>query len=98
MGRYELSEAADIDFENVFDFGVGAFGLDQALKYQQGMKKRFAQLAEQPKLYPTVDYLRTGYRRSVYGSHSIYYQIEPNRIVIVRILGQQDSKKAVIMS
>lgn len=95
MGRYELSVAAALDFENIFDFGIDQFGLAQALEYQQGMTKRFAELAEQPKLYPTVDDIRAGYRRCVYTSHSIYYQIKPTRVFIVRILGQQDPKKAL---
>jgi len=94
MGSYELAKAADEDFENIFDYGIDTFGLDQALKYQNSMKQRFDELAEQPKLYPAVDHIRTGYRRSVYGSHSIYYRIEANRILIVRILGQQDPSKA----
>ena len=63
------------------------------MSYQNGLKQRFAKLAEQPKLYPTVDHIRASYRRSVYGSHSIYYRIESQGIVIVRILGQQDLTK-----
>jgi toxin ParE1/3/4 len=98
MGRYELSEAAALDFENIFDFGIDTFGLAQALEYQQGLKKRFDELAEQPELYAAVDDIRTGYRRSVYTSHSIYYRIEPSRVFIVRILGQQDPQKALITS
>lgn len=94
MGRYELANAADKDFENIFDYGIDTFGLDQALKYQDGMKHRFDELAEQPRLYPAIDYIHKGYRRSVYGSHSIYYRIEAKRVVIVRILGRQDSTKA----
>ncbi len=31
MVRYELSWTADQDFENIFDFGIDAFGLAQAL-------------------------------------------------------------------
>jgi len=45
---YELSEAADRDFENIFHFGIDTFGLARALSYQRGMKKRFDELAEQP--------------------------------------------------
>ncbi len=94
MGRYELTKAAAEDFENMFEYGIDTFGLDQALKYHNGMKQRFDELAEQPKLYPAVDHIRTGYRRSVYGSHSIYYRIKPRRVLIVRILGRQDPDKA----
>ena len=95
MASYELAQAADEDFENIFDFGINTFGLHRALKYQNSMKQRFGELAEQPKLYPAVDHIREGYRRSVYGSHSIYYRIEGKHVVIVRILGRQDPAKAL---
>ena len=95
MARYELSEAAALDFENIFDFGIDRFGLAQALEYQQGLKKRFEKLAEQPELYAVVAYIDAGYRRSVYTSHSIYYKIEPTRVFIVRILRQQDPRNAL---
>ncbi|MBC8241288.1 MAG: type II toxin-antitoxin system RelE/ParE family toxin [Alphaproteobacteria bacterium] len=95
MGSYKLSKAADEDFENIFDYGIDTFGLDQAVRYQNSMKQRFDTLAEQPDLYPAVDDVRKGYRRSVFGSHSIYYRIEGQGILIVRILGQQDPVKAL---
>ena len=59
------------------------------------MKQRFGELAVQPKRYPAVDHIREGYRRSVYGSHSIFYRIEPERVFIVRILGQQEPQNAL---
>lgn len=96
MERYDLTGAADRDFENIFDFGIDMFGLALALKYQNGMKKRFEELAEQPERYAAVDDIRASYRRSVYGSHSIYYQIDVERVLIVRILGQQDPAKALL--
>ena len=95
MGSYELAKTADEDFENIFDYGIDTFGLDQALKYQNSMKQRFDELAEQPYLYQAVDHIHKGYRRSVCGSHSIYYRIESNHVLIVHILGQQDPTKAL---
>ena len=52
MARYELSKAADLDFENIFEFGLDTFGLVQAMDYQRGMVKRFVELAEKPEHYP----------------------------------------------
>ena len=95
MAGYELTYAADQDFENIFEFSLDTFGVDQAMSYQNGLKQRFAKLSEQPKFYPTVDHIRASYRRSVYGSHSIYYRVESQGIVIVRILGQQDLVSAL---
>ncbi len=95
MAPYELTQAADEDFENIFNFGIDTFGLAQAIDYQQGMKKRFEELANHPERYAAVDHIRSGYRRSVYHSHSIYYRIESSGILIVRILGQQNLQKAL---
>lgn len=90
MERYRLSKAADQDFERIFEFGINQFGLAQALDYQNGMKQRFEQLATQPKLYQAVDHIRQGYRRSVYQAHSIYYRIDRDFVLIVRILSREN--------
>ena len=52
--------------------------------------ERFDKLAEQPLLYPTVDDIREGYRRSVCGTDSIYYRIEGQTVEIMAVIGQQD--------
>ena len=38
MARHELSKAADNDFEDIFNFGIDIFGLEQPLEYQLGMQ------------------------------------------------------------
>lgn len=95
MARYELTRAADQDFENIFDFGIDRFGLTQALEYQNGMKERFAQLAAQPELYQAIDHIRKGYRRSVFQAHSIYYKMDGDMVLIVRILGRENPETAL---
>ncbi|WP_227498660.1 type II toxin-antitoxin system RelE/ParE family toxin [Synechococcus sp. PCC 7336] len=59
------------------------------------MKQRFSDLGENPLLYPAVDDIRAGYRRSVCGVHSIYYRIESGGVEIIRILGRQDLNQAL---
>ena len=59
------------------------------------MEARFEQLAEQPCMYQAIDYIRPGYRRSVYGSHAIYYRIDGDGVLIVRILRGQDIRVAL---
>lgn len=96
MASYRLTRAADGDFESIFDFGIDQFGLVRADAYQRGMIERFAQLAERPSLYPSVGHIQPGLHRSVYQSHSIYYRVESEEIVIVRILGRQDAGLAFL--
>ncbi|MCW9034303.1 MAG: type II toxin-antitoxin system RelE/ParE family toxin [Rhodospirillales bacterium] len=94
MGKYKLTKAAALDFERIFEFGIDTFGIDQALKYQNELKQQFDILSDQPKLYPLVEHIHKSFRRSVCGSHSIYYRIEQKRVIIVRILGQQNPERA----
>lgn len=56
------------------------------------MFDRFTQIAEQPYLYQTVDYIRAGYRRSVSGADSIYYRINGEIVEVMAILRQQDTE------
>jgi len=90
MESYKLTKAADLDFETIFEYGIENYGLGKATVYQKQLISRFIELVKQPLFYPSVDYIRQGYRRSVCGINSIYYRIEKNEILIVRILGKQD--------
>ncbi len=94
MPAYELTNAAAQDFEKIFEFGIEQFGISQALKYQHGLQQQLDEIALYPTRYPAVDTIIQGYRRSIYGSHSIYYHIQEKQIIIVRILGQQDISRA----
>ena len=92
MANYQLSKGADEDFESIYLFGLLNFGLIQADAYVDGLEERFEQIAAQPDLYPAIDHLKPGYRLSVYQSHSIYYRVDEGKVLIVRILRNQDLK------
>ncbi|MDA0691085.1 MAG: type II toxin-antitoxin system RelE/ParE family toxin [Nitrospinae bacterium] len=93
MPDYRLSEAAKEDLIAIAQYGDEHFGIVQSDRYRDQLKHRFNVLAKTPLLYPAVDHIHKGYRRSVCGSHSIYYRIDPEEIVIVRILGREDPEK-----
>lgn len=95
MAIYRLSQRADQDFFDIYVFGVMNFGLEQAEAYAAGMQARFAQIADKPRLYQAVDDIRPGYRRSVYGSHAIYYRMDDDGVLIVRILRGQNLTTAL---
>jgi len=90
MAKYRLTLAADADIDRLFIFGFETFGLEQANKYVSGLYEHLDDLAKNPKHWPAVEHLRAGCRRSVYSSHSIYYRIDSNEIVIMRILGREN--------
>lgn len=90
MPDYRLSKAAEEDLIQIAQYGDENYGVEQSDRYRDQLKRRFLILAETPLLYPSVEHVRAGYRRSVCGMHSIYYRIEGQTVEIMRILGQQD--------
>ena len=85
-----LSPLAESDLRRIFLYGLERFGALRAAEYREGINNRFQQIVTNPLRYPEVASIKAGYRRSVYIAHSIYYRIENDQIVILRILGRQD--------
>ena len=90
MGNYRLTAEAKNDLRRIYRYGVETHGETKADKYFSGFFDRFDELAESPLLYAAVDDIRESYRRSVYGTDSIYYRIDGQTVEIIAIIGQQD--------
>ncbi|MBJ2175715.1 type II toxin-antitoxin system RelE/ParE family toxin [Aureibaculum sp. A20] len=88
--KYILSREADEDLIRIHAYGFFRFGEDQADKYFLAFFEQFDVIANNPYLYPSVDYLGKGIRRCVCGVDSIYYQIQDDIIRIVTIVGRQE--------
>ncbi len=93
MVTFRLNEEAEKDLERLYEHGILSFGLSQADRYYDGLIEHFHKLSENPYLWQAIDSIRLGYRRSVYGSDSVYYRITGNTVEIMRILGSQNVKK-----
>lgn len=90
MRIYRLSEAATKDLARIYWYGYREYGEQQAEDYYHLLIKRFEEIASTPLLYPSVAYIKDGYRRSVCGAESIYYRISHDDAVeIMRIIGRQ---------
>jgi len=98
MAHYRLNDAALADLDRIYEYGILTFGLQQADKYYDGLLSYFQAIADSPLSHIGVDEIRKGYRRAPYSGDTIYYRIDPNEVVIVRILGQQDPQKALTTS
>ncbi len=93
---YKINEEAEKDLIEIAIYGDTNFGIAQSNKYSQMLNKRFEQIANSPLMYPDIDHISKGYRRSICGVHSIYYKIYPNFIGIMRIIkGQQVSARSL---
>ena len=90
MANYKLTEFAKEDFRRIYRYGVISYGEKQADLYFDALFERFAEIAEIPLKYQSVDYIREGYRRSVCGVDNIFYRIFDGNVEIVSIIGGRD--------
>ena len=94
MAGCRLNDRALADLDRLYEYGISTFGLRKADDYYDGLITRMQEIAERPELYPAVDHIREGYRRSVFGVHSIYYRIDREGVEIVRVLGRENPARA----
>lgn len=90
MAKYRLSNTAKNDLIKIHHFGVEKFGMKQADKYFNTFFDYFEIIARQPLSFESVDFIKSGYRRCVCGSDSIYYKVNDNIVEIMTIIGNQD--------
>ena len=90
MAYYKVAPEANDDLGHIWFFGLEHFGIVQADKYYYSLIDHFEVLATRPLSYPAVNHIRQGYRRSVCGSHSIYYRIHEEYIEIARVIGREN--------
>ena len=88
---YELSQEADNDLDNIYDYSVGHFGFEQADKYLLGFELVFENLCVDPKLGRERSEFWKDLRSISYQSHIVFYRILKHKIRIVRVLhGSRD--------
>lgn len=92
MAKYSLSNAAKEDLIRIHHYGIKKFGMIQADKYFDSFFEYFDIIAQRPFSFESVDFIKTGYKRCVCGSDSIYYIINNDTVEIMAIIGRQDLK------
>ena len=91
LKRYVLSEAADRDIEEIFDYTERIFGFDQAIQYVSEFNELFENLLTNPDSGKTRDEIRSGLRSFPETSHVVFYRVLSDHIRIIRVLhGSRD--------
>lgn len=83
MADYKLSNVAKSDLIRIHQYGVEKF---------DSIFECFDRIAKNPFSFESVDDIKTGYRRCVCGSDTIYFKITNNRVAVMAIIGKQDLK------
>ena len=91
---YILSEIADKDLEDIFDYTFDEFGFDQAEKDLLEIEEIFRNLIINPQIGKKRDEIKQGLYSFPKDNHIIFYRILDNHIRIVRVLhGSRDIPK-----
>ena len=88
MAAYRLSRSAVLDLDGIYEYTSLNFGLSQAQMYLNGLHESLANLAEQPMLGRTANQVAANLRRYHYRSHVVFYLLEEEYILVVRVLHQ----------
>ncbi|MGY1950375.1 type II toxin-antitoxin system RelE/ParE family toxin [Pseudomonas pergaminensis] len=86
MTEYRLTPAAECDLENIWIYSAQTWSVEQANRYIDILTKAFEQLAQQPRIAPACNEIRTGYRHYCLERNTLYFRIVPYGMEIVRIL------------
>ncbi|GAA4280104.1 type II toxin-antitoxin system RelE/ParE family toxin [Gaetbulibacter aestuarii] len=95
MAKYKLSNTAKEDLIRIHHYGVNKFGMVQADKYFHSFFEYFDIISQRPYSFDSVDFIKTGYRRCVCGSDSIFFKINGDMVETMAIVGRQDLKNLV---
>jgi toxin ParE1/3/4 len=92
--HYKLSEEADFDIDNIFDYTEHHHGSHQAVKYLNDLDIVFGQLVLNPEIGRKRNELKLGLYSITEQEHVIFYRILKDYIRIVRVLhGSKDIPK-----
>ncbi len=89
MLAIRFSSDADTDLEQIADHTWSNWGQRQLAKYMNELDNCFEQIRKNPQIGRSCESIRSGFRQIEVGRHVIFYVIESDAILIVRILHQQ---------
>lgn len=82
---YRLTPRALNDLDDIADFTIETWGIDQLEKYLRQLNDRFEWLAENPLLGRIRDDIHPGYRSFPEGSHVVFYIIQGEHVDVIGI-------------
>ncbi len=87
---YNLSPSAELAMEEIFDYTIEAYGVNQAENYTNKLYSRFEWLAENAHLGNERDEVKEGYLSYFQGKHTIFYRDAKDGIEIIGIPHQSE--------
>ena len=89
MTKFILSNIADGDLADIFEYGVLNFGIDQATRYLLEINDKFQFIADNKELGRPAEEISKGLKRAIHNTHVIFYKEMEGSILIVRVLRRE---------
>jgi toxin ParE1/3/4 len=83
---YRLSQPAKRDLTSILFYTQDEWGIGQAERYYDSLLRAFRSLAASPRIGMVSDSIARGLRRFPVEQHVVFYKIEKDAILIVRLL------------
>ena len=87
--RFVLKPRAQADLDEIWDYTVERWGIEQAETYTRQLAKHIQAIADNPALGHECDEVQAGYRQYPSGSHVLFYRLTDGGIEVVRILHER---------
>jgi toxin ParE1/3/4 len=84
-----FSQDADADLEEIAEYTWNTWGQKQLAKYLRELDNCFERIRRNPLIGKSYESIRPNVRRIEVGRHAVFYIVESNSILIVRVLHQQ---------
>jgi toxin ParE1/3/4 len=89
MAAYSLSLKAVEDLDEIYEYTILNFGLEQAKTYLLGLHEHFQKLASNSALGRDADSLAPKLRRYTYQLHVVFYLLASHGALVVRVLHER---------
>lgn len=94
MLRLKVKAAARAELRHIYDVSVAQFGQRVAETYLAGLRAAFDRILEYPRIGPVYPDVVPEIRVLAYRSHRIFYQIDGDVVLIVRLLHKRQDAGA----
>ena len=91
--KYQLTDEADRDVEEILAYSVKSFGVTQTQHYFVALKECIELLADNPNMGYSAEDILPEYLRFTHKSHIIFYKKLSSSILVVRILHERMDPK-----
>lgn len=86
--RFQLTNTAYADLKSIAEYTQTTWGIEQRREYLSRLDQSFHMIAENVGIGRNCDHIREGYYSRPVGKHLVFYRVENETVMIVRILHQ----------